>query len=351
MLTPPSPEYRRLRREYHPVSPHQPALASLLTPPAADSSGQPHGSTRAPSVRSSRSVSTAMSSLFRRATTTRSNSQESLAQSAVSAPPFDTTSVRSGRQSISLHTKQATQPAITVTSSNLSMRLLRQHSYASMQSETSSATQADAVSMISRRTGHRSMKSRGPPSSFNVRFHDNSPPDEHPHDQATLMAMSSAEIRQEIARVEAEGKRLLDAFSGLELSTMAKQQNRDDPRPGARGLERSPSTWTLVPSDAASGVVPSSSASAVGTPSRKHRLKLNGYRSNDSLRGSSSHLPLPQSRMSTAIPEDGDGPEGEVDDIRRKRDEVRARYERKVEYLHAMLRGAEIREKLAKKKK
>lgn len=290
-----------------------------------------------------------MSSLFRRGTV-RANSQESLAQSVSSAPPFDTASVRSARPSLSLHGRPATQPSITITGSG-SSRLLRQHSLASIQSDATSTTQADGISVISRRTGHRSTKSRGPPSSFNVRFHDSSPPDEHPHDQATLMAMSSAEIRAEIANIEAEGRRLLDAFSGLEISTMAKHQ-RDDQRPGARGLERSPSTWTLVPNDAASGVVPYSSAPAAVSPSRK-RSRLQGFRSNDSLRGSSTHLPLPHARTSTnvSIPENGDVADAEMEEIRGKRDEVRARYERKVEYLHAMLRGAEIREKLARKKK
>src|SRR6202030_3963627 len=39
----------------------------------------------------------------------------------------------------------------------------------------------------------------------------------------------SADIRQEIAAVEGEKKRLLDAFNGLEISTLTRRQHRSGP--------------------------------------------------------------------------------------------------------------------------
>lgn len=79
---------------------------------------------------------------------------------------------------------------------------------------------------------------------------------------------------------------------------------------------------------------------------------------------SAPHLPLhtmppPEHsvRSVSPVPEDyqsdRDGVvfSAEIDDIRLKRAEVTLRYEQKVEYLKAMLRGAEIREKLSRRKK
>lgn len=156
--------------------------------------------TRPPSVRSNRSVTSTMSAIFRRGTS-RKTSAESIDRSSFSVNMTDNASVRSrqsissARPSISQHVKTATHPIISVSSASVK----RQQSLASIQSDSS---YGDAMSVASRRTGHRSTRSRGPPSAFNVRYHDLPLPEEqeHAHDQATLMKMSSAEIRASTLR-------------------------------------------------------------------------------------------------------------------------------------------------------
>jgi hypothetical protein len=49
------------------------------------------------------------------------------------------------------------------------------------------------------------------------------------------------------------------------------------------------------------------------------------------------------------LQEDESQLENEMDDIRRRREEVSARYEARLEYLRARLKGAELHEKLLKK--
>lgn len=69
---------------------------------------------------------------------------------------------------------------------------------------------------------------------------------------------------------------------------------------------------------------------------------------------STGHLPLP---VSLSVPEEmssqdstGDAEvDREVEDIRRRRTEVTKRYEARLEFLRAKLKGAEIHEKLLKK--
>jgi hypothetical protein len=49
------------------------------------------------------------------------------------------------------------------------------------------------------------------------------------------------------------------------------------------------------------------------------------------------------------IQEDESQIENEMDDIRRRREEVSGRYEARLEYLRARLKGAQLHEKLLKK--
>jgi len=311
--------------------------------------------TRPASIRSNRSVTSTMSALFRRGTS-RKTSAESADRSSFSVNHYDNTSTRSrqsvssARPSMSQHSKAATHPLISV--SNVSSRHLQsKHSMASIQSDSS---YGDAVSVASRRTGHRSTKSRGPPSSFNLRYHDIPLPDEQDlvHDQEILLKMSSAEIRQEIERIEAEARRLLDAYSGLEISTLAKRQGDTSATHRRQQVDRRPSNWTLMPEEATDAVVSSTAASTQTRATSS--ANMGSVRSTSgSIRGSRSHLVLPTQSSSGSLlnlsatqEEDGD-----VTEIRRKRDEMRVRYERKVELLQAMLRSAELKEKLNKKRK
>ena len=248
---------------------------------------------------------------------------------------------------------------------------------------------------------------------------------------------TSKEIRQEIELVEAEGRRLLDAFNGLELSTLVKHQNGSAHAPLSAAMVSSPvdseAPWklnTLSPTasirtgkdpdamsivSAASGVsrkrAPSvtnrpkpfsvsgsapvhqpvtlgrkasmSSMSSRGrsgtTPSHaspgRHKF---GSTSSINLTRSTGHLPLatvsehempyassplrPVDNPSTPegsqyagsvrrLDRDGDiaALEAEMTDIRKRRTEVTARYDARLEYLRARLKGAELREKLMKR--
>lgn len=249
---------------------------------------------------------------------------------------------------------------------------------------------------------------------------------------------SSKEIRQEIDLVEAEGRRLLDAFNGLELSTLVKQQRGPGHAPlSVAAMLSSPTEseghWmsnTLSPTssfrtgkdlDAMSIVSAGSGLSRKRSPSVSSRTRppmpntsapvlqpvslgrktslssvssrsrggtLNSHQSPGRLKlGSTSSINLTRSTGNLALAtvsehevpyvssplrhvDDPTTPEGsqyagsvrrlggdedivvletEMADIRRRRTEVTARYEARLEYLRARLKGAELREKLMKR--
>jgi len=189
---------------------------------------------------------------------------------------------------------------------------------------------------------------------------------------------SVKELRVEIGTVEAEGRRLLDAFNGLELSTLTKRQRR--PLPLQMTTETD--TISIHSGQSASARGPrqvpmnSNSQPLVSQPitlSRKNSLSSISSRGRST---SGSHHPLPSAssnslgRYGTSIGstpsvnntgfptletvEEASDPtiatlEGEMADIRRRRAEVVARYEAKLELLRAKLKGAEMHEKLLKR--
>jgi hypothetical protein len=234
---------------------------------------------------------------------------------------------------------------------------------------------------------------------------------------------SSKEIRQELENVEAEGRRLLDAFNGLELSTLVRKQRSPGHTPlfaasaamlhspiESNALSTTPSLRAGKDSDgisivsAASGMsrkrspsvssrsrqLNTSSSAPVfqpvslgrkasississrgrsGTAPSAHpspgRYKL-GSTSSINLTRSSGNLPLatvsehevPYASSPLRPPTENGEPgqdddiaalESEMADIRRRRAEVTARYEARIEYLRARLKGAELREKLMKR--
>lgn len=238
--------------------------------------------------------------------------------------------------------------------------------------------------------------------------------------------LTAKAIRQEIELVEAEGRRLLDAFNGLELSTLVRKQGAPGRAPlaAASGILSSPveanalspasSLRTGKDPDAMSVVSAYSGFSQTRSPSVKSRTRqLNASASapvfqpvslgrkvsmssvstrsrsgtapshhnslgrhklestsSINLTRSAGHLPLPtlsehevpyissplRSAAATASSVDNSGQdddlatlEAEMADIRKRRAEVTARYEARIEYLRARLKGAELREKLMKK--
>ncbi|KAH9936241.1 uncharacterized protein B0H18DRAFT_972998 [Fomitopsis serialis] len=255
---------------------------------------------------------------------------------------------------------------------------------------------------------------------------------------------SAKDIRHHIELVEAEGRRLLDAFNGLELSTLTRRHKRPHLRPtipmspsaesssvhtndapslhttrdmdalsfksGGSGprtpsKRRSPSgprkmnaststsstTLTSQPSKTASRKGSISSISSRGRSGLSYPGLSPSYgmasSSSVNLARSMSHLPLEtvaetegpagghrkssteESKWTGATlapdvpPLPGRGPksplqagdediramETELADIRRRRVEVTARYEERLEYLRARLKGAELREKVMRK--
>lgn len=216
---------------------------------------------------------------------------------------------------------------------------------------------------------------------------------------------SAAEIRQEIQRVEGEVKRLMDAFTGLEVTTLCKAQRtrgqsvtRSD-RPGIAGSVtegKSARRVNLAESDGGSirsanttGTGPCKSASSGRMPLHpKTSITTSLARSTTSSRpaslqrkASSSSLskqlslafPLPaginansssisltrSAHIMTSVPEDRPGSaacmvrlndemehEDGTEDIRRRREEVQQRYDARLDYLRAKLKSAELHEKV-----
>ncbi|KAG8970305.1 hypothetical protein FRC05_000679 [Tulasnella sp. 425] len=101
-----------------------------------------------------------------------------------------------------------------------------------------SQSQQDLHSLSSKRTGltggsRASRSTRGPPSSYNLRravVEGLDDDDDDAHRQ------SSAELRTEIAQVEAEYKRIMGNYHGAEMATLAKLPSIPRPSPSARPL-------------------------------------------------------------------------------------------------------------------
>ncbi|KAF9463021.1 hypothetical protein BDZ94DRAFT_1289958 [Collybia nuda] len=200
---------------------------------------------RSPSVRSKSSVTSGVTNFLRRATSRRTPSG--------SKDYSDTSSIFSS----------------TSATSNIFKRGLSKKTSNSSVRTTTSRVHADTVSISSRHTGvgsdrfhsenspYSPLVSRSaasikrlatPPSSFPARAIGNEVKyggylneifdEEH--------LKTTAEIRQEILTVEAEARRLMDAFNGLELTTLARVQRRQGRSPfgDAGGKD---SSWTLVP--------------------------------------------------------------------------------------------------------
>ncbi|KAF8967075.1 hypothetical protein BDZ97DRAFT_1805029 [Flammula alnicola] len=237
------------------------------------------------------------------------------------------------------------------------------------------------------------------------------------------------DIAQEILNVEAEAKRLMDAFNGLEVTTLAKSQ-RHHVRPSLKsadfGRSSNPdsSQWghdsdgpsqrriniaddaismrsgtssvaaslarsaystkkitrskltlnspTLLTNSRPGSLHRKNSSSSVTSERRTGKLAMappvpalpnslsQGYlkaanNSNISLAKSTGHLPMntvPEDEnisLSGTVRLDSEEIETEMEDIRRRREEVSQRYEARLEYLRAKLKGAQLHEKLMRK--
>jgi len=313
---------------------------------------------------------------------------------------------------------------------------------------TTASRQPDTVSISSRRPGSDREKGDLPPKSPAPRSHTGSirklatPPSSFPNraigqetrnmniynvfDEDHLV--SAKEIQQEILNVEAEARRLMDAFNGLEVTALAKFQ-RNHVRPSLRSADfgrssNTESNWGVDSAEArsqrrinladdtmsmrsgTSSVTPSLARSAYSAkkttrsktqlnpsvsmpathsrPGSLHRKNSTSSVTSDKKSGkavaappvptlphsfshghlkaaSSSNISLARSMghqpMNTVLEDERastirmepDEVETEMDDIRRRREEVQQRYDARLEYLRAKLKGAQLHEKLLRK--
>lgn len=140
-----------------------------------------------------------------------------------------------------------------------------------------SQSQQDLHSLSSKRTGltggsrATGRSTRGPPSSYNLRRAVVEGLDD---DDDDVHRQSSAELRTEIAQVEAEYKRIMDNYHGAEMATLAKLPSRPRPSPSARPLSAvSQTTVKELSFAAASSIAESSSPKSPEKAGGKGQIK------------------------------------------------------------------------------
>lgn len=305
---------------------------------------QADASTVAASIKTQSSFGSSMSSFVRRAT--RRDPSSSVGKSPLS----DNASVKSG----SSRTSSIRLP-------RLIPRLDRQVSSNSLSSQRSNIPH-DARSIVSTRSirsaarsdygSSRSRPYQPPPSSFSPRRIGLYAPEDD-------RLQSSADIRAEIAETEAESKRLLDAFDGLEQSALARHRadlSKGDPEPSP--LDNTDATWTIIPDQSSGytkefrGLQNLAVDDTVKDKSNGHRNRRNPTEflsvlqfNTASDRSSGRHQNSPTDYASLIA----STMHSEVNDIRRRRVEVTDRYQQRLDYLKARLKGAEIHERLLRK--
>lgn len=264
----------------------------------------------------------------------------------------------------------------------------------------SSRGHGDSSAQLSSRSTSSIRHLATPPSSFPARVigQDNrmTNPIYNVFDEEHLKTVE--EITQEIQNVEAEAKRLMNAFNGLEATTLAKMQ-RHHIRPSLKSVDfgkGSPdSHWSpdsegrslrriVLADDAISmrsgtsaGSVPASLARSAHSAKKARTTKpsslavsftsLHRKNSTSSITSGGRTLPanlsnlslgrLPMDTvledekvlMSDTVRSDAEDIENEMEDIRGRREEVSLRYEARLEYLRAKLKGAQLHEKLMRK--
>ncbi|KAG1743293.1 uncharacterized protein EDB91DRAFT_1247377 [Suillus paluster] len=400
---------------------------------------------RSPSVRSKSSISSAMSSLFKRSsrisatTSLTATDDASIFSSATSRRPIP----RQMRSNVSLTTENPSRTGDTqylgvngsTSSINVSVNGGRSSPYRSLRRLQTGpgATPPPSSFRLNSTSGSPSTlissTSTTPRTSSHTPSHSQTPslsPSTNPADPDNP---SSSELKRQIAELEAEGGRLLDAFNGLELTTLTRRHPPRTPsvrrvRVGVGGSDYGSrgggseyggkggvseyggsgylSTGRGTPCDTdAQSVCSASAASSVSQPrsqpqsyrnpslrappstlsasarkrsmssiSSRARVPTNGsmhaslsspglthsklrelgsVSSVNLARDSSVHLPSTPVRE---VPDDDASIlalESELSDIRRRRGEVTARYQSRLEYLRAQLRGAELREKLMRR--
>ncbi|KAF8606897.1 hypothetical protein BDV93DRAFT_553358 [Ceratobasidium sp. AG-I] len=260
---------------------------------------------------------------------------------------------------------------------------------------------ARAPSLSSRRTGRSGLTSRTyatPPSSYHRHAHGQAysstagtDTDVRSKTESELSVSadlseyddkSPAELREAMIRTEREGRKLLDAFNGLELTVLTKYRGAGGAMGVGMGIGMAGvggSGWTHVRHPSEMGVMGGGStrravagkgsSSSLYTappppttssqlrphphPNKARSLSISGNHSpggNGSVRSRSPQPP-------TVHEEDGAVADGdpdvarlhrEMEDIRRRRADVASRYETRLEMLRVKLKSAELRDKVSR---
>ena len=337
------------------------------------------------------SLSSGVVNLFRRATGRRSTtpnkdlSDESSFGSETSSIPR-ALARKSSVSSVNTSASHALTDTISITSRKTNIGSDRGHSE-SVTSFSPTGTRSTAGSIRRFNT---------PPSSFRAVGLDNKQLGNYSGLYDDDRLQTSQDIKQEILSVEAEAKSMMDAFNGLELTTLTKMQKATG-RNSVIGPDGPDRSWMLMPdgqsnrmnldndgSSIMSGVSGRTSTSiarsaysarkvrpkkshgspiSMGHGAFLHRqnssssvhlpgagLNVMANNSNLSLTKSIGQLPMrvvPEcgEDRNTIMVEDGD----EMTEIRRRREEVMMRYDARLEYLRARLKGAQLHEKLLRK--
>lgn len=320
------------------------------------------------------------------------------------------TSRRTPAGSIDFSDTSSTFSAASMTSNVLKRGPSKKSSAASVRT-TTSRSQADNVSISSRmglgsQTDHSShppvsisrsnasiRRLATPPSSFPSRlpgetyrtsaFHTDVFDDER--------LQTTTEIRQEISAIEAEVRRLMDAFNGLEMTTLAKLHRHQGRNAVAETTVPTTLRRVLISDSDMTSLKSATSASSMAKSARGNFVSPNSARSGSLRRinssssvgaeerktgehglppvpalsasygrlgvGSVSNVSLARSHFTMNTVDEPSMPkprmdgkiEDEMEDIQRRRMEVSERYAVRLEYLRAKLKGAQLREKLARK--
>jgi len=340
-----------------------------------------------PSSRASSAFGTGVTDLLKRATRRQSSSH--------TVKDGDTSSVWSGKSG---------------TSNLFRFASLSKKSSASSLHTTGSDVGSPQSSRTRSRAGSTTRGKAAPPSAYPTRVIGQDATYSPRGIRSDDELQTSHDIQGEIKAVEAEQRRLMDAFNGLELTTLSKARRHARPSPvfvdemgsywtgqsDARSIRSNTSAGTspsVAPSMARSGYSGRSrpvlgkglqpaaaslhrknSSSSVTSADRRGqalppmpalpvllahgRLRAANSSTNASqvsLARSTATIPMDvvhedeERSESRATIQPEDGLEEDMDDIRRRREEVSARYEARLDYLRAKLKGAQLHEKLMKK--
>lgn len=166
------------------------------------------------------------------------------------------------------------------------------------------------------------------------------------------VAKTAAALRLEIENVERAGRRIVEGFNGLEVTALTKTAG--NLTPSGTGSVRSGHTGSVR-----SGSI----RSRTMNPASRLRRKTSVSSTNSASHWGASSLSLADATLTSLSPmlsspslapsnldldiEVFADAESELAAIRARRQEVAARYEARLEYLRAKLKGAELHERVA----